>query len=68
MLQSYNPNCFFFIELCFNIIGHESLIPQFEHINNNVIDTQERSNPAVSVDSKKKENIWNYKNNCREYS
>jgi hypothetical protein len=41
---------------------------QFEHINNNVIATQEGSNPAVSVDAKKKENIGNYKNNGREYS
>ena len=29
---------------------------------------QEQSNPAVSVDAKKKENVGNYKNNGREYS
>lgn len=33
-----------------------------------MITAHEQSNPAVSVDAKKKENIGNYKNNGREYS
>lgn len=41
---------------------------QFEHINNSVLAAQKQSNPAVSVDAKKKENIGNYKNHGREYS
>lgn len=41
---------------------------QFKHINSNVIRAQEQSNPAVSVDTKKKENLGNYKNNGQEYS
>jgi len=41
---------------------------QFQHINSNVTSAQAQSNPAVSVDAKKKENIGNYKNNGLEYS
>ena len=41
---------------------------QFRYINNSVKLAQEQSNPAVSVDAKKKENVGNYKNNGREYS
>ena len=41
---------------------------QFQHINDSVIAAHKQSNPAVSVDAKKKENIGNYKNHGREYS
>ena len=41
---------------------------QFQHINDSVLAAHKQSNPAVSVDAKKKENIGNYKNNGREYS
>jgi len=41
---------------------------QLKYINNSMIIAQEQSQPAVSVDAKKKENIGNYKNAGREYS
>ena len=40
---------------------------QFEHINQKVIAFQNENQPVISVDSKKKENIGNYKNNGREW-
>ena len=48
--------------------GHIDRDAQFKHINNSVIIAQKQSNPAVSVDAKKKENIGNYKSSGREYS
>jgi hypothetical protein len=40
---------------------------QFEYINNRVRNFQDRNQPVISVDAKKKENIGNYKNNGKEY-
>lgn len=40
---------------------------QFEYINQKVIAFQNENQPVISVDSKKKENIGNYKNNGREW-
>ncbi|MEA2091511.1 MAG: ISAzo13 family transposase [Campylobacterota bacterium] len=41
---------------------------QFQKINDCVIAAQQACQPTISVDSKKKENVGNYKNNGREYS
>jgi len=41
---------------------------QFKYINQSVIDAHKLSQPTISVDTKKKENVGNYKNNGREYS
>lgn len=40
---------------------------QFEHINKTVKDFQKQGNPVISVDTKKKELIGNFKNNGQEY-
>ena len=40
---------------------------QFEYINNKAKLFQQQWQPVISVDTKKKENIWNYKNNWKEY-
>jgi len=40
---------------------------QFEHINTTVIEYQKNNQPVISVDTKKKENVGNYKNNGKEY-
>ena len=40
---------------------------QFHYINNKTKEFQRRNNPVISVDTKKKENIGNFKNNGREY-
>lgn len=40
---------------------------QFKHIYNKVNDFQERSQPVISVDTKKKESVGEYKNNGREW-
>ena len=39
---------------------------QFEHINAKAIEFQEKGQPVISVDTKKKENIGNYKNKGKE--
>ena len=41
---------------------------QFNFINKKVIDFQSKNLPVVSVDTKKKENIGNFKNNGKEWS
>ena len=41
---------------------------QFQYINESVVNAHKYSQPAISVDTKKKENIGNYKNNGREYA
>jgi hypothetical protein len=46
---------------------HEDRDAQFHFINNKVIEFQNTKNPCISVDTKKKENIGNYKNNGQEY-
>jgi hypothetical protein len=48
--------------------SHEDRDTQFKYINSSVMSMQANSQPAISVDSKKKENIGNYKNNGREYN
>jgi hypothetical protein len=40
---------------------------QFEHINAKVIAAQAAGQPVISVDTKKKELIWNYKNGGSDY-
>jgi hypothetical protein len=40
---------------------------QFEYINEKTKKYQKNNNPVISVDTKKKENIGNFKNNGREY-
>jgi hypothetical protein len=40
---------------------------QFEHINVMVIQYQKKGQPVISIDTKKKENIGEYKNNGKEY-
>ena len=40
---------------------------QFEYINSKTKLFQKQNQPVISVDTKKKENIWNYKNEWREY-
>ncbi len=41
---------------------------QFAYINKSMAELQSRGQPTISVDTKKKENIGNYKNNGEEYS
>jgi transposase len=41
---------------------------QFSHINEKAIQMQKCNCPVISVDTKKKENIGNYKNNGQEFS
>ena len=40
---------------------------QFKHIYSQINTLQKQENPVISVDTKKKENIGNFKNNGREY-
>jgi len=47
---------------------HPDRNAQFEHIAEKVTEFQEKKCPVLSVDTKKKENIGNYKNSGREYS
>lgn len=47
--------------------NHPDRDKQFKYINNQVKMFQKCNSPALSVDTKKKENIGNYKNNGREY-
>src|SRR3954447_9228313 len=47
--------------------GHPDRDAQFEHINRKVRSFQRRGQPVVSVDTKKKELIGNYKNPGREW-
>ena len=47
--------------------AHPERDQQFERINTLVKAFQEQSNPVISVDTKKKELIGNYKNNGQEY-
>ena len=48
--------------------SHPDRNSQFEHINEQVLDYQQRDQPTISVDTKKKENIGEFKNTGREYS
>ncbi len=47
--------------------NHPDRNAQFEHINATVIAFQERGQPVISVDTKKKEIIGKFKNNGREW-
>lgn len=47
--------------------NHPDRDAQFHFINDKTKDFQERKQPVISVDTKKKENIGNFKNNGREY-
>jgi len=47
--------------------SHQDRNAQFEHINGLILDFRERNQPAVSVDTKKKENLGNYKNAGQEW-
>ncbi len=47
--------------------SHPDRDTQFEHINQTVIDFQSRHQPVISVDTKKKELIGEYKNSGREW-
>ena len=47
---------------------HADRNEQFEYIYNNVKEMQGRNQPIISVDTKKKELIGNYKNNGREWN
>lgn len=46
---------------------HPDRNAQFCYINKKAKRFQEQNQPAISVDTKKKENVGNYKNNGREY-
>ena len=46
---------------------HKDRNAQFEFINHQIIDSRERKQPAISVDTKKKENLGNYKNAGSEW-
>ena len=48
--------------------SHEDRNEQFAFINQSVKELQKKGQPTISVDTKKKENIGNFKNNGREYS
>ena len=39
---------------------------QFEHINERVVKELQEGNPVISVDTKKKENVGDFKNGGRE--
>ena len=46
--------------------SHKDRNSQFEHINKKVIDFQEAGDPVISVDTKKKELVGQFKNNGKE--
>lgn len=48
--------------------SHADRDEQFHYINNSVMELQKRRQPTISVDTKKKENIGEYKNNGQEYA
>ena len=48
--------------------SHEDRDAQFHYINKSITDLQARQQPTVSVDTKKKENLGNYKNNGKEFA
>ncbi|MCP4483042.1 MAG: ISAzo13 family transposase [Flavobacteriaceae bacterium] len=47
--------------------NHPDRDDQFRYINTSVIEAQNKHQPAISVDTKKKELIGNYKNSGKEY-
>jgi len=48
--------------------SHNDRDAQFRYINTSVTVMQKMGHPTISVDTKKKENIGNYKNNGKEFS
>lgn len=48
--------------------NHKDRDAQFKYINESIIKAQKMKNPTISIDTKKKENIGNYKNNGQEYA
>lgn len=46
--------------------SHVDRDAQFHYINNSIINLQKRTEPVISVDTKKKENLGNFKNNGQE--
>ena len=48
--------------------NHQDRDSQFKYINESIIKAQKINNPTISVDTKKKENVGNYKNNGQEYA
>jgi hypothetical protein len=47
--------------------SHPDRNAQFEHINATVLAFQQRAQPAISVDTKKKELVGNFRNGGREW-
>ena len=47
--------------------SHPDRDAQFQRINRTILDFREREQPAISVDTKKKENLGNYKNAGEEW-
>jgi hypothetical protein len=47
--------------------GHPDRNAQFEHINATVVDFQDRGQPVISVDTKKKELVGEFRNGGREW-
>ena len=47
--------------------SHPDRDAQFQRINRTILDFREREQPAISVDTKKKENLGNYKNAGHEW-
>lgn len=47
--------------------SHADRDAQFHYINDSIMKLQKRMQPTLSVDTKKKENIGNYKNNGKEF-
>jgi Rhodopirellula transposase DDE domain len=47
--------------------GHPDRNAQFEHINTTVLSFKQRGQPVISVDTKKKELVGNFKNGGREW-
>lgn len=48
--------------------SHEDRDAQFHYINDTVLRMQKANQPAISVDTKKKENLGQYKNTGKEYA
>jgi hypothetical protein len=48
-------------------VDHPDRNAQFEHINASVLDFQRRGQPVISVDTKKKELVGNFRNSGREW-
>ena len=48
--------------------SHSDRDAQFNYINQSIIKSQNKLNPTISIDTKKKENLGNFKNNGKIYS